>query len=105
MTAYRFHWWSPDGTPALTPRVSLRAESRLHGAALALRQFVRLGYDATAPLAHIDVSESHGSRQTLLVEEVLRWLRDPKQSDFIVREGLAPVVGVSPMETTVKRQP
>jgi hypothetical protein len=35
------------------------------------------------------MTEADGVKQTLLVEEVLEWLHDPKHSDFIDREGLA----------------
>jgi hypothetical protein len=90
MTEYQYHWW-PSGASraALTPSVSLQAESHLHGAALALRHFMKLGCDVTAPLAHVDITEPDGVRQTLLVEEVLHWLNDPHQTDFLHREGLA----------------
>ena len=87
MTEYQFHWLSATARK-LTPSVRLQAESHLHGAALALRQFMQLGCDITAPLAHVDLSEEDGARQILLVEEVLEWLNDPKQADFIHRERL-----------------
>jgi hypothetical protein len=87
MTEYRFHW-SPRTGRTLTPSVSLPAESHLHGAALALRHFRQLGCDIAAPLAHVDVSEPDGAKQTLLVDEVLDWLSDPKQVDFLRREDL-----------------
>ena len=89
MTEYQFHWWPSGTTASLTPSVRLQAESHLHGAALALRHFMQLGCDITAPLAHIDMTEPDGVKQTLLVEEVLDWLNDPKQTDFVHREGLA----------------
>ncbi len=73
----------------MTPSIKLQADSHLQGAALALRQFVELGCDITAPLAHVDITESNGVKQTLLVEEVLDWLNEPKQVEFIHREGLA----------------
>lgn len=89
MTEYRFHWWPSVIKPAPIPSVTLQAESHLHGAALALRQFKQLGCDITAPLAHVDMTEPDGIKQTLLVAEVLDWLNDPKQTEFIRREGLA----------------
>ena len=89
MTEYRFHWSAPEASRPVTPSVTLQAESHLHGAALALRQFVALGCDITAPLAHVDITESNGVKQTLLVEEVLDWLNEPKQAEFVHREGLA----------------
>ena len=90
MTEYQYHWW-PSGSAraALTPSVRLQADSHLHGAALALRHFKELGCDISAPLAHVDISEPNGVKQTLLVEEVLDWLSDSKQADFLSREGLA----------------
>jgi hypothetical protein len=89
MTEYRFHSWPSGTTRAQTPSVTLQAESHLHGAALALRHFMQLGCDIAAPHAHVDMTEPDGVKQTLLVEEVLDWLNDPKQSDFIHCEGLA----------------
>ena len=93
MTEYRFHSWPSGTTRAPNPSVSLQAESHLHGAALALRHFKQLGCDITAPHAHLDMTEPDGGKQTLLVEEVLDWLNDPKQTDFIHREGLAVLLG------------
>ena len=88
MSEYRLHRW-PSGTQhTVTPSVKLEAESQLHGAALALRHFMQLGCDITAPLAHVDVTEPDGGSHSLLVEEVLDWLNDPKQKDFVDREGL-----------------
>jgi hypothetical protein len=88
MTEYQFHWW-PSGTRPAIPTLTLQADSHLRGAALALRHFMQLGCDVTAPLAHVDLTEPDGVKHTLLVEEVLDWLNDPRQRDFIHREGLA----------------
>jgi hypothetical protein len=85
MTEYQFHAW-PSGT---IPSVRLQAESPFHGAALALRHFKRAGCDIIAPGAHLDMIDADGGKQMLLVEEVLDWLGDPKQSAFIHREDLA----------------
>jgi hypothetical protein len=89
MTEYQYHWW-PSGAPkaSLTPSIRLQADSHVHGAALALLQFKRLGCEITAPLAHVDISEPDGTKQTLLVEEVVNWLHEPEQIDFLRREGL-----------------
>jgi hypothetical protein len=89
MTEYQFHWWPSGAKRARTSSVSVQAESRLHGAALALRDFRQLGCDIAAPLAHIDVIAPDEVKHTLLVEEVLHWLADPEQADFIRREDLA----------------
>jgi hypothetical protein len=83
------HWWPAAATPAITPTVSLQADSHFHGAALALRHFLKLGYDIGTPLAHVDMTDADGARQVLLVEEVLDWLQNPKQAEFCRREGLA----------------
>src|ERR1700741_664130 len=93
MTEYLFHWWTAGATRSMTPSIKLEAESHLHGAALALRQFVELGCDIAAPLAHVDITESNGVKQTLFVEEVLDWLNEPNQSEFIHRERLAMLRG------------
>ena len=89
MTEYQFHWWPSGLKRSLSQSVTLQAESHLHGAALALRHFISAGCDIAIPLAHIDVTEADGAKQTLLVEEVLEWLNEPKQADFIQRESLA----------------
>ena len=88
LTKYQFHWWPSAAAAARTPSVTLQAESHLHGAALALRHFTQLGCDMTAPLAHVDMTDPDGAKQTLLVEEVLDWLNQPTQADFRHREGL-----------------
>ena len=89
MTEYHFHGGPSGAQRTITPSVRLDAESKLHGAALALRHFVQLGCDITAPLAHIDMTEPDGVKHMVLVEEVLDWLSDPNQAAFIEREGLA----------------
>jgi hypothetical protein len=89
MSEYQFHWWPSGDQRARTQSVTLQAESTLHGAALALRHFIQLGCDISAPLAHVDVTDPDGAKHTLLVEEVLEWLNDSKRTDFIQREGLA----------------
>jgi hypothetical protein len=89
MTVYQYHWWpSRTARGSLAPSISLHADSHLHGAALALRHFRQLGCDITAPLAHLDMIEPDGVKQTLLVEEVLEWLNHPHQIDFRHREDL-----------------
>jgi len=87
MTEYQFHWLPSATAPA--PSITLEAESDLHGAALALQHFMKEGCDLTAPLAHVDVTEPDGRKQTILVEEVLEWLNDPQQTAFVDREELA----------------
>jgi hypothetical protein len=90
MTEYQYHWWLAGTKRAsVTPSVSVQADSHLHGAALALRHFKQLGCDISSPLAHVDMIESDGGKQTLLVDEVLDWLNDPLQIEFLHREGLA----------------
>jgi hypothetical protein len=94
MTDYQFHWWPPGSERARTERVSRQAESHLHGAALALRDFVRLGCNIATPLAHLDIIEPGGATQTVLVEEVLDWLNRPAHADFVEREGLKALLPV-----------
>jgi hypothetical protein len=88
MTEYKFHGWPSGSTGSSTPSVSLQAESHLHGAAIALRHFAQLGCDIAAPLAHVDMTEPDGVKQTLLVEEVIDWLNDPAHTAFVQRESL-----------------
>jgi hypothetical protein len=96
MVTYQFHSWpsGPKGTP--TPTVELEAESRLHGAALALRQFSKLGCDIGVPIAHLDMTDTvDGVKHTVLVEEVLDWLSEPTQAAFVRRERLEPLLETS----------
>ena len=60
MTEYKFHSSSAKGAP--TPSVRLEADSPLHGAAVALRQFIELGCDIGAPLAHVETLENCGDK-------------------------------------------
>ena len=89
MTEYRLHGWRSGTQAPPAPSVSLDAQSPFHGAALALRQFLQAGCDINAPLTHVDMTEPDGLKHTLLVEEVLEWLRDPKQAAFVHSEDLA----------------
>lgn len=92
MTEYRCHWWPAGAAPVLTPNVRVDAESARHGAAVALRQFLPLGCDITAPHAHVDATEADGSTHMILVEEVLDWLAQPAQAPFVERERLEDVL-------------
>jgi hypothetical protein len=86
MTDYRFHSWPPSSTG---PHAAFAAPSVHHGAALALRQFVTQGCDLGAPGAHLDFTDAEGNIHTLLVDEVVAWLREPQQAGFVERERLA----------------
>ena len=68
MTNYRFHWWPPSLT---IPHAAFAAPSAHHGAALALKRFMALGFDLGAPGAHVDFTDACGNTRTLLVGEVL----------------------------------
>ena len=88
MIEYRFHWRPADGVRVTKPSVTLEAASHLHGAAIALRQFMEQGCDIAAPLAHLDIVDTNSAKQTLLVEEVLAWLHEPQQREFVAGAGL-----------------
>jgi hypothetical protein len=89
MTEYQFHWGPPGTREKRTSSVTLEAQSTLHGAALALRHFMDLGCDISAPLAHVDVTDPVGGTHPVLVEEVLDWLREPEQTAFVQGARLA----------------
>jgi hypothetical protein len=89
MTEYQFHWWRSGTQATSMPSITLDAPSKLHGAALALGQFKQLGCDMGAPGAHVDVTDPDGARHTVLVEEVLDWIKLPEQTPFVERQGLA----------------
>jgi len=92
MTEYRFHWWPSGAAAKLSPSISLEAESPRHGTALALQRFVELGCDINAAGAHVDVTEFDGAKHTVLVEEVLDWLKADEQAAFVERHRLAPLL-------------
>jgi hypothetical protein len=87
-TEYRCHWWPTGAQPVLTPSVTVDARSTREGAALALRQLLQLGCELNAPHAHLDLIGLDGARHTVLVEELIDWLRAPEQATFVAREGL-----------------
>jgi hypothetical protein len=89
MTEYQCHWWPSGAQPKLTQGVSLEAQSRRHGAALALRHFIDAGCDISAPAAHIDMTDSDGTKHLVLVDEVVDWLEEPGQAAFVQQEHLA----------------
>jgi len=89
MAEYRFHWWPPGTHAQQSPSVSLDAQSRLHGAALALRRFVELGFDIDADGGHVDVTDADGVTHTVVVEEVRGWLEEPEQVAFVQGQQLA----------------
>ena len=94
MTEYLFHWMPAGTERLLVPDVRLTADSRLHGAALALRHFKEVGCDLSTSLAHLDITEPDGASHTLLVEEVVDWLSHPKQAAFVRSEGLDGLVRI-----------
>ena len=89
MIEYQCHWWPSGAQPKLTQSVGLEAQSRLHGAALALRHFIDAGCDINAPAAHIDMVDERGVKHMVLVDEVLDWLEEPGQAAFVQQEHLA----------------
>jgi hypothetical protein len=89
MMDYRFHWWPPSRT---IPHVACAAQSAHHGAALALKRFMAMGNNLRAPGAHVDFTDAGGNTHTLLVDEVLDWLKEPQQTGFVEREYLEPLV-------------
>ena len=95
MTEFRLHVWS-RGPSDRMPTATYDAQSNIHGAALALREFARLGYDISLPGAHVDVKETNGRTHTIMISEVLDWLHQPEQVDFVAAEHLAPLLEVVP---------
>jgi hypothetical protein len=88
MTEYQFHWLTAARESRRSQTVTLEAQTPRHGAALALLYFKEHGWDILTPLAHVDVTEQSGRKHTLLVDEVLEWLHDPRQTAFVQDEHL-----------------
>jgi hypothetical protein len=89
MIEYQCHWWPSGAQPKLTQGVAFAAQSRLHGAALALRHFIDAGCDISAPAAHIDMTDGDGTKHLVLVDEVVDRLKEPGQAAFVQQEHLA----------------
>jgi len=85
-------WSSVPGNQI--PTTTFDADANLHGAALALREFTLRGYDVTPFGAHIDMQHAGGKTHTVLVTEVLDWLRLPAQSEFVAKENLAALLEI-----------
>jgi hypothetical protein len=88
MAEYRLHWMTREKQSRVSEAVTLEADTARHGAALALRHFMQHGCEITTPLAHLDVTEPSGRRHTLLVDEVIEWLHDSQQAQFVENEHL-----------------
>jgi hypothetical protein len=71
--------------PDLTLSARRRSQSPRHGAALALQRLVELGCDVNAVGAHLDITEADGVKHTVLVEEVVDWLKDDERAGRSVR--------------------
>jgi hypothetical protein len=92
-TQFRLHLWSRVPGDQI-PSASLEADTNLAGAALALREFTGRGYDVTPFGAHIDMEHAGSRTHTVLVTEVLDWLRLPAQSEFVAAERLAALLEI-----------
>jgi hypothetical protein len=44
----------------------------------------------------VDFTDAGGNIHTLLVDEVLDWLKEPQQAGFVEREHLGPLVNSGP---------
>ena len=78
-----------SGSNEPSPKYEVEAESDLHAAALAVRHFVRLGWQPGSQRATLDVEAETQGPQTLSVASVLRWLkREGEGSSFARAEGL-----------------
>jgi hypothetical protein len=91
---FRLHLWSRVPGKRV-PTATFDAKSSLHGAALALREFTQLGHDITAPGAHIDIEEINGPTHTIMMSEVLEWLRQPEQTEFVKEQNLGYLFGLA----------
>jgi hypothetical protein len=94
VTAFRLHLWSRAPGNRI-PTATVDAQSNLHGAALALREFTQLGHDITVPGAHIDIEETNGPTHTMMMSEVLDWLRQPEQTEFVEEQNLGYLFGLT----------
>jgi hypothetical protein len=85
MTEYLFHWW-PFGTTRPTPPIiKLQADSHLHGAALALRQFMKLGTSRHRSRTSTSPSRAASSRPYLSTKCLIGCMNRNKGISFAVK--------------------
>ena len=97
--AYKIHLWT-RGTNSRIPVEDVDAEDRLHAAAIGLRFFQMRRFDISPKLAHVDMENlervefeaDKGETGTVLVSEVVAWLRQQEQANFVKENELEPLL-------------
>ena len=87
MKDFTVYLWAnaPDSS---IPSVPVKAKSDMEAAALSLHHFKKIGHNFTNPISRVTVDLPNGTHQSIPVRDVLRWLADPGQSDFVKNEKL-----------------
>ena len=47
------------------------------------------------PGAHIDIEEMNGPTHTIMMSEVVEWLRQPEQTEFVKEQNLGYLFGLA----------
>jgi len=97
--AYKIHLWT-RGTNSRIPVEDVDAEDRLQAGAIGLRFFQMRRFDLSPELAHVDMENlervefeaDKGETGTELISEVIAWLREPEQTEFVKENELAPLL-------------
>lgn len=96
---YKVHLWT-RGTNNRIPVDDVEAEDRDHAAAMGLRQFQMRRFDLKPELAPIDIESlenvelktDKGEMGTVLIADVIAWLRQREQMDFLKENELEPLL-------------
>ena len=96
---YKVHLWT-RGTNNRIPVDDVEAEDRDHAAAMGLRYFQMRRFDLKPELAHIDIENLEkveleadiDELGTVLITDVIAWLRHPERADFVKENELEPLL-------------
>jgi hypothetical protein len=91
MNEYTVHLWAnlPTG---LIRAETVQGKTEMHAAALALKHFKQIGYDFSNPISRITVDMPNDKEIIVPVRDVLRWLQQPEQAEFMQNENLSALV-------------
>ncbi len=83
--------WTGSNDPL--PEVTIDVPEPHKAAAIALRHFRRQGYRVFASGAYVNV-ETGTKRQQFGVRDIIAWLKQPEQADFVVQQAEGAANGV-----------
>jgi hypothetical protein len=96
---YKVHLWT-RGTDNRMPVDDVEAEDRDDAAAMGPRYFAMCRFELKPELAHIDLENLEkveleadiGEQGTVLITDVIAWLRQPERANFVKENELEPLL-------------